>query len=107
MTAESIKEFVDPLLHKAIRWLTNKDLFSRAADVAGNDNLKCFSIASDIMALSSNIHSQKLLGLAVYLHHEYGNTCANPLTNSYFHINFYTCSFIILMSTVSFMFGNF
>ena len=57
MTAESIKEFVDPLLHKAIRWLTNKDLFSRAADVAENDNLKCLSIASGIMTLSNNIHS--------------------------------------------------
>ena len=73
ISTESMKEFVDPLLYKALGWLTNETLFSSGADIAEKDNLQCLNIACDITTLATSAMSPKHLGLAVYLHHEFGS----------------------------------
>lgn len=73
MTVASLKVFVDPLLYKAIGWLTNKDLFSQAADIADDDQIQCLNFACDITTLATSTMSPKHLGLAIHLHHEFGS----------------------------------
>lgn len=71
MTVQAQKEFVDPLLLKAICWLTNKKHFVNATD--GDPDPKCLNIACDITTLATSILSPKHVGLGIYLHHEYGS----------------------------------
>lgn len=73
MTMAALKNFVDPLLYKAIGWLTNKDLFLGAMDINEQNTMKSLSITCDIMTLASNVFSPKHLGLAIHLHHEFGS----------------------------------
>lgn len=73
MTVASLKDFVDPLLYKAIGWLTNKDLFSQAADIADDDQIQCLNFACDITTLATSTMSPKHLGLAIHFHHEFGS----------------------------------
>lgn len=76
MTAKDQKTFLDPLLLKALGWLTspklhtNADEFSRCGQ---SHSKRCLNIACDIVTLATSITSPKHLGLAVYLHHEYGS----------------------------------
>ena len=73
LTLESLKKFVDPLLLKAIRWLTDEQLFISADKLPDEYNLQCLNIACDLTTLATPILSPKHLGLAVHLHHEYGS----------------------------------
>jgi hypothetical protein len=65
------RQFVDPLLYKATGRLVNKGKFKGADDMT--TDARCLSIACDITTLSTSTMSPKHLGLAVYLHHTFGN----------------------------------
>ena len=68
------KDFTDPLLYKAICWLTDKKAFEEAADLDDQPpRLAPLAIASDIIYASRSLITPKHLGLAVHLHHEYGS----------------------------------
>ena len=73
ISIELLNESVEPLLYKAIGWLTNKGLFDAGLDISENDNIRCLSIASDIMSLANNRFLPKHICLAVHLHHELGS----------------------------------
>ena len=73
ITVGKMKDFIDPLLYKALRWLTNEHLFIDATDIAVEDNLQCLNIACDLTTLATSVVSPKHLGLAVHLHHEHGS----------------------------------
>lgn len=65
------RAFVDPLVYKAIGWMTNAKLYERGEDI--QTDARCLSIACDITTLSTSITSPKHLGLAVSLHHNFGS----------------------------------
>lgn len=76
MTTEAQNKFLDPLLLKALGWLTSPKLHTEAEDLSRCDqshSKRCLNIACDIVTLATSINSPKHLGLAVYLHHEYGS----------------------------------
>lgn len=74
MSNEDSRKFVDPLLYKAVGWLTDETLYNTAADInEWRPNTKVLSIVCDIIALSTSVMSPKHLGLATHLHHEYGS----------------------------------
>jgi hypothetical protein len=74
MSLKAEQDFVDPLLYKAIGWLTNEKLYSDITDISLlNPDPVCLAIACDITTKSTSIASPKHLGLAVDLHHEYGS----------------------------------
>ena len=73
MTLDSMKAFVDPLLYKAVGWLTCDNLYPDAEDINKSDNLQCLNIACDLTTLATSVMSPKHLVLAILLHHEYGS----------------------------------
>ena len=73
MSSLKLKEWVDPVLYKFTCWVTDKNLFDNGAEVLDlKPNLPALNIACDIISQSTSIISPKHLGLAVYLHHEFG-----------------------------------
>jgi hypothetical protein len=67
-------KFVDPLLYKAVGWLTNKELYDNADNIHGNEkNSKCLNIACNIITFATGLLSPKHLGLSVSLHHDLGS----------------------------------
>ena len=66
MSLDASKEFVDPLLYKAIAWLVNEMLYSNATTVASDGDPKYLSIACDITTLNTKVISPKHLGLSVH-----------------------------------------
>ena len=74
MSSLKLKEWVDPVLYKFICWVTDKNLFDNGAEVSDlKPNLPALNIACDIISQSTSVISPKHLGLAVYLHHEFGS----------------------------------
>lgn len=74
MSLASQKDFVDPLLYKAIGWLSNEELFINGSDISEIElDSKCLAIACDITTLVSSVFSPKHLGLSVHLHHDFGS----------------------------------
>ena len=66
------KEFVDPLLYKAVRWLVDSDLYNSANNPV-EINAKCLNICCDIVTAVTSVWSPKHIGLAVHLHHNFGS----------------------------------
>ena len=74
MTLLAQTEFVDPLLYKAIGWLSDETLFLEAGDIVDNKpSPKCLAIASDITTLMTSVISPKYLCISVHFHHDYGS----------------------------------
>ena len=64
MTTEYQEEFLDPLLLKAVIWLTNPKLHAAAGDFAEFDQVqvkRCLNIASDIVTAATSIASRRHL----------------------------------------------
>lgn len=87
MSVESLQKFVDPLLYKALGWLTDEKLCAEAADIADVEppNSKCLNIACDIVTLATSVASPKHLGLAARLHHDYGS---RQLVDDMYHMGY-------------------
>ena len=74
MSSLKLKEWVDPVLYKFICWVIDKNLFDNGAEVSDlKPNLPALNIACDIISQSTSVISPKHLGLAVYLHNEFGS----------------------------------
>ena len=74
MSLAAQKDFVDPLLYKAIGWLSDEELFINGNDICDCElEPKCLAIACDITTLVTSVLSPKHLGLSVHLHHDYGS----------------------------------
>lgn len=75
MNLQVLKDFVDPLLYKALGWLIDDNLYMNALDINDcvNENSKVLNIACDIISLATSAISPKHLGLSVHLHHQYGS----------------------------------
>ena len=74
MSSLKLKDWVDPVLYKFICWVTDKNLFDNGAEVSDlKPNLPALNIACDIISQSTSVISPEHLGLAVYLHHEFGS----------------------------------
>ena len=69
ITPEGQKEFIDPLLHKAIGWLTKDELYANASD--GDMDIRCLAICCDITTSLTSVFSPKHLGLGVHLYNDY------------------------------------
>ncbi|KAH3746961.1 hypothetical protein DPMN_181381 [Dreissena polymorpha] len=67
MNLSAQKEFVDPLLYKAVCWFSDKKCYKEASE---NDNRKCLAIACDISTLVTSNPSPKHLSLGVHLYNE-------------------------------------
>lgn len=87
MSVKAQLEFVDPLLYKAIGWLTDEALYTEAADISDVQpaNVKCLNIACDIVTLATSVPSPKHLGLAARLHHGYGS---RQLVDEMYHMGY-------------------
>ena len=70
MELNAQRKFVDPLLYKAVCWLTDENLFKNALEPTGT-NVASLNVCCDIITESTSIWSPKHLGLAVHLYHEY------------------------------------
>ncbi len=70
MTLSAQNAFVDPLLYKAVCWLSDKKCYKEASE---NDNRKCLAIACDISTLVTSNPSPKHLGLGVHLYNEFNS----------------------------------
>ena len=68
------KKFVDPLLLKAIAWLTSKCLYTTTGDADSLENLlPSLAIASDIIYANHAAVTPKHLGLTNYIHRNFGS----------------------------------
>jgi len=80
---QSMKQFVDPLLYRTMRWLTDKKAFDDILECDEDDqDLQCLSIACDIIAKATSVYSPKHLGLAINIHHECGSRKLIELVSS-------------------------
>ena len=75
MSLKAAQDFVDPLLLKALMWLTDDHAYFSASDVSDNylSDAKYLSVACDIVSLATSVMSPKHLGLRVHLHHQFGS----------------------------------
>ena len=74
LSLEALSKFVDPLLYKAIAWLTDEKMYVEAADITDiQHSPSTLAIVCDIITKASKIATPKHLGLAVRLHHEFGS----------------------------------
>ena len=75
MSLQAAQDFVDPLLLKALMWLTDDQAYLSASDVSDNylSDAKYLSVACDIVSLATSVMSPKHLGLGIHLHHQFGS----------------------------------
>lgn len=78
---ENQAKFVGKQLFCFIGWLIDKQSFQNASLVE-KDKLRVVTISSDIIYAATGIPSPKHLGLAVYLHHDFGSKKLNEISHT-------------------------
>ena len=73
VTVEGQFELIEPLLYKAICWLTDKEMYT-SGSIPYVPDRKSLAIANDIIAKAGSVVTPKQLGLGVTLHHKHGSS---------------------------------